>query len=95
MVIRSEEIVGFLAFGLNVWGNWALTKKSASGWWLRLACNAAQLTYASLIWSPSLLVSAATFAAINVVGLRRWAREQDGHSVACATRQACTCGRSA
>lgn len=72
--MRWVELVGFAAFAMNVVGNWMLTSKREGGWWVRIACNVAQLAYAALIWSPSLAVSAVTFAGINVAGIIRWRR---------------------
>lgn len=75
MTRTMAEAVGFIAFGLNVWGNWALTSKRSSGWWIRIGSNAAQLVYALAIRSPYLIVNAIVFGGINVVGAWRWKRE--------------------
>lgn len=72
MTMPWEEWIGFLAFALNVVGNWMLTNKRIGGWPVRFACNAAQLAYAILIKSPSLALSAVVFGGINVVGYVRW-----------------------
>jgi hypothetical protein len=94
--IDWREAVGFVAFAMNVYGNWLLTSKRMNGWWVRIACNAAQLVYACLIRSPSLAVSAVTFAAINIVGVAKW-RRVIGHADHCgvANRRPCNCGRFA
>lgn len=96
MSFRWEEIVGLLAFALNVAGNLLLTNKKVGGWWIRIGSNVAQLAYAVLIVSPSLILNAATFAGINVFGIVKWKR-LEGHSDHCgvAKKRPCNCGRFA
>lgn len=106
-MVNWIEVVGFFAFGLNVWGNWLMTKKNARGWWIRIACNLVQLIYAVLIWSPSFAVSALVFMGINIRGIVEWRRPDQGHSPYCALKQmhtftsgsivkiVCNCGRLA
>ncbi len=73
--MRWEEYVGFAAFGANVAGNWLLTSKKTSGWWIRIVSNVAQLAYGMLVASPYLIVNAVTFGVINVVGIVKWRKE--------------------
>lgn len=74
--LRPAELIGFLAFALNVWGNWALTDKRASGWWVRIGSNVAQLAYALVVFGPYLLTNAVVFGAINVRGIVKWKKEE-------------------
>ena len=78
------EVVGYIALALNVWGNLALTKKSARGWLIRLACNAAWIVYS---WPypemRPLLINHIIFAGINVYGWVKWQK----------TIHICSCGR--
>lgn len=76
MSFRWEELVGFAATALNIWGNWLLTDKKASGWPVRLVCNGAQLAYGVLIGSMAVSVNALVFAVINCVGMYRWRQTQ-------------------
>lgn len=93
---RWQELVGFLAFGLNLAGNEMLTLKNRRGWHVRIWSNAAQFAYALLVWSPYLLVNAVTFGIQNLHGFARWKR-MDGHADTCgvAKRRSCNCGRLA
>lgn len=97
LVMRWEEVAGFVAFGLNVWGNWLLTGQNASGWWIRIGSNVAQFAYAAMIRSPSLLLNASAFAGINIFGIVRWRRSARGHQSWCLAMkgETCNCGRLA
>jgi hypothetical protein len=91
-----QEWVGFLAFGLNLAGNWMLTAKDRRGWWIRIWSNVAQLAYALLVWSPYLVLNSVTFGGINVHGIIVW-RRMEGHTDRCgvAKNLPCNCGRLA
>lgn len=96
--MRIQEILGFLFFALNVAGNLLLTSRSVRGWYVRLAANVVQITYAYSISSPSHELNGATFLFINVVGIYRWRLVQAGHDDHCARlkfRRVCNCGRLA
>ena len=71
------DILGYVAFALNVWGNLALTSKGVSGWIVRLACNICWLPYCFSTRPPAyaLLANHVLFAGINIYGWRRWKRE--------------------
>lgn len=67
-----KQLIGVLAFALNVWGNLALTKQSNRGHVIRLASNACWLVYSPLVGAWALMLNHATFAGINVLGWHRW-----------------------
>ncbi|KKM72272.1 hypothetical protein LCGC14_1422200 [marine sediment metagenome] len=69
------EIVGFLAFALNVFGNLLLAWKRIEGWIVRIASIVLWGIYAYQIWSPSMIANAMTFFCINLYGWRKWADE--------------------
>ena len=69
------ESLGWLALALNVWGSLALTKKSAIGWLIRLACNFSWIIYSSVFGVWPLLVNHILFAGINIYGWRQWTKE--------------------
>lgn len=74
------QIIGAIAFALNVWGNLELTKVGNRGHIIRLCSNACWLVYSPLIGAWALLANHATFAGINVLGFVRWRKlERDGH----------------
>ncbi len=74
------QIIGAIAFALNVWGNLELTKVGNRGHIIRLCSNACWLAYSPLVGAWALLANHATFAGINVLGFVRWRRlERDGH----------------
>lgn len=66
------NIIGWVAFAFNVWGNLALTKQSNHGHVIRLCSNACWLVYAPATGAWALFVNHATFACINVLGWYRW-----------------------
>lgn len=70
------EIVGWVAFLLNVWGNLALTNYSKSGWMIRLASNATWLMYSGCVGAWPLFGNHAVFTVINIHGFLKWRREQ-------------------
>ena len=93
--MRTVELLGFLAFALNVAGNLLLTSKNSRGWIIRIWSNAAQIGYAVLIVSPSLVTNGSTFFAINLYGWWRW-RRLLGHADFCGVGRVggtCNCGR--
>lgn len=94
--LRWEEGIGLLAFLLNVVGNWMLTSRNSRGWIIRILSNAAQLIYATMIWSPSLILNSATFTVINVLGYRKW-KIMESHDSFCGIlrTKVCNCGRLA
>lgn len=73
--MTGEDALGWLGFGLNVWGNWALTRQNKTGWIIRLVCNGFWIAYSAATKSWPLLANHLTFAGINVVGYRRWKKE--------------------
>ena len=73
--LTLAELVGFVGFALNVWGNLALTSKSTHGWTIRIASNLCWGAYGFGSASWPNLVNAATFFGINCYGLWRWTRE--------------------
>lgn len=82
------ESIGWLAFGLNVWGNLELTTISNRGHVIRLCSNACWLIYAPSQGAWALFANHCTFACINVLGYYRWHRMginhcQDHHRVEC------------
>lgn len=66
------ESLGWVAFGLNLWGNLLLTKKGIRGWIIRLLCNACFIPYAIYTEAWALLVNHIAFAGINIYGWYRW-----------------------
>lgn len=69
------EVLGWLAFGLNVWGNLAIGNRSAKGFIVRLACNATWLVYSAATGAWPLFGNHAVFAAINIHCYRKWMKE--------------------
>lgn len=68
------QLLGWVALVLNVWGNLALTSKGATGWLVRLACNACWIAYAVNTSAWALLANHAVFVPINVYGWWKWAQ---------------------
>ncbi len=66
------QVVGWVAFALNVWGNLELTKVGNRGHVIRLCSNACWLVYAPIIGAWALFVNHLTFAGINCLGYYRW-----------------------
>lgn len=67
-----KQAIGLVAFALNVWGNWELTKQTNRGHIIRLCSNGCWLFYSLFVGAWALLLNHSTFAVINVVGFRRW-----------------------
>jgi hypothetical protein len=73
------NIFGWVAFALNVWGNWALTTKGLRGWIIRIACNLCWMPYGIYTRSWALLANHLLFIVINCHGLPEVAaRRADG-----------------
>ncbi len=73
------QVVGVVAFILNVWGNLELTKVGNRGHIIRLCSNACWLVYSPLVGAWALMLNHMTFAGINVLGFVRWRRfEREG-----------------
>ena len=70
------EIVGWLGFALNLWGNLALTRYDAWGWIIRLGSNVAWVAYSANAGVWPLLANHITFAGVNVLGWIRWRRQR-------------------
>jgi len=66
------QLLGWLALGLNVWGNLMLTSKGVSGWIIRLACNACWIPYSIYTGAWPLLANHVLF---NIYGWRKWTRK--------------------
>ncbi len=81
------ESIGWLALGLNVWGNLLLAKKSTPGWLIRLACNFAWVIYSIIFCVWPLLVNHIIFAGINIYGWMEWSK------VDFKVNFKCSCGR--
>lgn len=71
------ELLGWVAFILNVWGNLLLTSKGVKGWVIRLVCNACWIPYSIYTGAWALLVNHAVFAVINIYGWYKWSKEQE------------------
>lgn len=88
MHIGPSQIVGLVAFVLNVWGNLELTKVGNRGHIIRLCSNACWLIYSPMVGAWALMLNHATFAAINVLGFHRWKRlEKQGTIVQHSSRR--------
>ncbi len=85
-MIEWSQLIGIVAFALNVWGNLELTKQTNRGHIIRLAANACWIVYSPLVGAWALLGNHVVFAGINVLGYRRWHRIQ--HDARCS-RPAC------
>jgi hypothetical protein len=81
--MKIAEIMGYVALVLNIWGNLALTKKSAKGWLIRLACNFSWVAYSAFFAVWPLLINHVIFAGINIYGWFKWQK----------TIHICKCGR--
>ena len=68
------QIIGWIAFGLNVWGNLELTRVGNRGHIIRLCSNACWLIYSPFVGAWALFVNHLTFAFINCLGYYRWKR---------------------
>ena len=71
------QILGWVAFALNVWGNLALTTKGLRGWIIRIFSNACWMPYGLATGAWALTANHLLFAGINVYGWVKWKREAD------------------
>jgi len=78
-----KQLIGVVAFALNVWGNLELTKQTNRGHVIRLFSNACWLIYSPLVGAWALLMNHATFAGINVLGFYRWHKIQSAGTPSC------------
>lgn len=69
------ESIGWLALGLNIWGNLGLAKKNISGWIIRLLCNVAFIIYAYFFGVWPLFVNHVIFAGVNIYGWLEWSKD--------------------
>ncbi len=76
MTNEVKQVIGVVAFALNVWGNLELTKQTNRGHVIRLFSNACWLIYSPLVGAWALFLNHATFAGINVLGYYRWHKIQ-------------------
>lgn len=75
------EVIGYLAFGLNVAGNLMLARMNVWGWIVRLVTNVAWIAYAVQIpGGGPMWANHAMFLFINLYGFRAWRRQQKGLS---------------
>lgn len=79
------QALGWLALGLNVWGNLELTGKTTRGWIVRLACNVCWVPYSVVTGAWALLANHVLFAAINIYGWRKWTRHRPCPAGECPT----------
>ena len=77
-IATVPNLLGLLAFALNVWGNLELTRKSARGWYVRIVAILFWGAYGLAAASWPNIVNAATFLCINGYGLWKWKREAAG-----------------
>lgn len=88
------DVVGFVAFALNVVGNLMLARKSIYGWLVRLASITLWGVYALAITSGPVGLNAVVFFGINCYGWYKWRRDREGHVGSCVGHP-CRCGRFA
>lgn len=69
------EIVGFVAFALNVLGNYLLAVKSDRGWLVRLVSIVCWGVYGGKTQSWPMIANAVTFFGINCFGYWKWRKE--------------------
>lgn len=74
--------LGWLAAGLNVWGNLALTTKGVRGWIIRIACNVCWMPYGVYTGAWALCVNHLLFVGINCYGWWRWRRDDERDRIA-------------
>jgi len=79
----TKQLLGLVAFALNVWGNLELTKQTNRGHVIRLCSNACWLIYSPLVGAWALFLNHAVFAAINVLGFHRWSKIEASKSDGC------------
>lgn len=71
------NVLGWVAAGLNVWGNLALTTKGRAGWIIRIACNLCWMPYGVYTRAWALCANHLLFVAINCYGWWRWKRDEE------------------
>jgi len=69
------QILGWVAFALNVWGNLALTTKGVRGWIIRIFSNACWIPYGVVTGAWALTANHGLFALINAYGWWKWTRD--------------------
>lgn len=68
--------LGWLAAGLNIWGNIALTSKGLRGWIIRIACNLCWMPYGIYTGAWALCANHLLFIGINSYGWWKWRRDE-------------------
>lgn len=66
------QVLGWIAFALNVAGNLMLTSKGVRGWIVRLASNLFWIPYSIDTAAWALLANHLLFAVINIYGWAKW-----------------------
>jgi hypothetical protein len=74
-VLLWKNIIGFIAFILNVWGNLSLTAKRRDGWYVRIISIILWGVYAYNTASLPMIANSITFLCINIYGLHKWKKE--------------------
>lgn len=69
------QVLGWVAFALNVWGNLALTTKGVRGWIIRIFSNACWIPYGLVTAAWALTANHALFAVINAYGWWKWTQD--------------------
>ncbi len=69
------QVLGWVAFALNVWGNLALTTKGLRGWLIRIGSNICWMPYGIATSAWALSANHLLFAGINVYGWMKWRRD--------------------
>lgn len=69
------QILGWVAFALNVWGNLALTTKGVRGWVIRIFSNACWIPYGIVTTAWALTANHGLFALINAYGWWKWTKD--------------------
>lgn len=71
-LFTAKDIIGVLAFVLNVLGNLQLAYRSHYGWWTRLVAIVVWGVYAVVISNGPLLLNSLVFFGINSWGVWQW-----------------------
>ncbi len=77
--MRLDDVwsaLGWVAAGLNVWGNLALTTKGVRGWIIRIACNLCWMPYGVYTAAWALCANHLLFIAINSYGWWKWTADE-------------------
>ncbi len=69
------NVIGWVAFALNVWGNLALTTKGTRGWVIRIFSNACWIPYGLVTGAFALTANHMVFALINCYGWWKWTKD--------------------